>query len=72
MPRYEEKSYESYDFPLDSYLYSHAQHSTIMRSLPQSILSQPNLILTHPLVPSDLCLFLLDYTTSTYSLLMTH
>jgi len=61
-----------YDFPLDSYLYSYAQHSTVMHSLPQSILSQPNLILTHPLVPPDICLFLLDYITPTYSLLMTH
>jgi len=32
----------------------------------------PNLILTHPLVLSDLCLFLLDYTTPAYSLLITH
>jgi len=45
---------------------------TVMRSIPQSILSQPNLILTHPLVPPDLCLFLLDYMTPAYSLLMTH
>ena len=43
-----------------------------MHSLPQLILSQPNLILTHLLVPSDLCLFLLDYMTLAYSLLMTH
>jgi len=63
---------ECYDFPLDSYLYSHAQPSTVICSLPQWILSQPNLILTHPLVPPDLCLFLLDYTTPAYSLLMTH
>ena len=52
--------------------HSHAQHSTVMCSLPQWILSQPNLILTHLLVPPDLCLFLLDYTTPAYSLLMTH
>ena len=52
--------------------HSHVQHSTVMCSLPQWILSQPNLILTHPLVPPDLCLFLLDYTTPAYSLLITH
>jgi len=45
---------------------------TVMHSLPQWILSQPNLILTHPLVLPDLCLFLLNYTTPAYSLLMTH
>jgi len=45
---------------------------TVMNSIPQSILSQPNLILTHLLVLSDPCLFLLDYTTPAYSLPMTN
>ena len=61
-----------YDFPLDLYLYSYAQHSAVLHSTLQLILSQLNLIFTHPFVPSDLCLFQLDYTAPTYLLLITH
>ena len=45
---------------------------TVMRSLLQSTLSQLNLILTHPLVPPDLWLSLLDYMISAYLLSLTY